>query len=342
MTARKLNRQQRWRIDKIQEERIARARKRADQAEDLIDEGNLEEERPGRVLAHFGTQIHVESLPADPRPARLQRCHLRANLPPLATGDLVIWQPARRDDQLGVVSALMPRHSLLERPDAQGRSKAIAANIDQLIIVIAAQPVSSDLAIDRYLVAAHAAGLQALLLLNKSDLAGAEDWARLERYRSLGYAALGLSARSGQVDALQPWLSDRISAFVGLSGVGKSSIVNALLPHISQNTQALSVRSGLGQHTTTTAQLFHLPHGGDLIDSPGIREFGLGLLSPAQILAGFPEIQNWQEVCRFRNCRHDHEPGCALTAAVEQGRLSAQRLASLRLLLATSTQDAPR
>ncbi len=334
MSTRKLNRQQRWRIDKIQEERIARLARREARAHSLLEEGGLAGERPGLVLAHYGTQVHVESLPDDPQGPCLQRCHRRANLPALATGDRVLWQPAALEDGIGVVSALLPRRSLLERPDGHGHSKPIAANIDQLLIVIAPQPTTRDLSIDRYLVAAHAADLQPLLVLNKRDLAEAADLARLDRYRHLGYDCLSLSARSGELDELRQILPGRVSAFVGLSGVGKSSLVNALLPDIQQVTRELSSHSGLGQHTTTTARLFHLPGGGDLIDSPGIREFGLGLLTGEQILAGFPEIASWRGRCRFRNCRHEHEPGCAFVAAVAAGELSQERFASLRSLLA--------
>ncbi len=339
MSARKLNRQQRWRIDKIQEERIARLAKREAHAHALLTQGDLAAERPGLVLAHYGTQVQVESLADDPHGYCLQRCHRRSNLPALATGDRVLWQPSPQEDGIGVVAALLPRRSLLERPDGQGHSKLIAANIDQLLIVIAPQPATRDLAIDRYLVAAHAADLQALLVLNKSDLAESADHERLARYRRLGYRCLSLSARNGTLDELRPLLPGHVSACVGLSGVGKSSLVNVLLPDIQQVTRALSSHSGLGQHTTTTARLFHLQGGGDLIDSPGIREFGLGLLSTAEILAGFPEIASWRGRCRFRNCRHDSEPGCAFVAACAAGELSEERFASLRSLLADASTD---
>jgi ribosome biogenesis GTPase / thiamine phosphate phosphatase len=341
MAKRHLTRRQNWRIQKIQEERSTRAGRRADQAEESLQGGDLGPEQQGLVIAHFGVQVDVEATEGA-LAGQVRRCYLRANLPVLVTGDRVVWRP---DNQAGgVIVAQLDRHTELMRPDFRGQLKPVAANVDQLVIVFAPLPTPHTNLIDRYLVAAEQAGLSPLLVLNKADLLKSGDYAELQRwlndYARLGYATLCLSAGSGDgLDDLRVALKDRISVFVGQSGVGKSSLINALLPGVDLRVGALSELTGKGTHTTTTARLFHFPAGGDLIDSPGIREFGLGHISHADLLEGFIEFRPFLGLCRFRDCQHLHEPGCALLNAVERGDISAGRMGSYRHILAGLSRD---
>lgn len=338
MSKRKLSRQQSWRISKIQQERSARAQRRGERGEEVLGAGELGAEQTGLVIAHFGTQVDVE---ADDGSTR--RCHLRANLDGLVTGDRVVWCAG---DTIGVVVAREPRHSELRRPDAYGKLKPIAANIDQILVVIAPFPEPHANLVDRYLVASEAVGIEPVLLLNKSDLLdqdpvlGARMQALLAIYPGLGYRLLEVSSQSGSLALLNQTLQDRISIFVGQSGVGKSSLVNALLPAADLRVGALSELRQKGVHTTTTAQLFHLPAGGSLIDSPGIREFGLWHMRREQVEQGFREFRPLLGHCRFRDCSHEHEPGCAILAAVERGSISPTRLASYRHIVTTLGQPA--
>lgn len=344
MSKRKLSRQQAFRVQRIQDERIARAGRRDAAAAALLESGELGAEEEGLVTAHYGTQIEVEALHGA-HAGQVFRCHLRANLETLVTGDRVIWQaPVATPDPaagtaapeaeaprqpLGVVTALRPRDTLLVRPDPYGKLKPVAANIDRILLVIAPFPDPSPLLVDRYLVACELTGIRPVILLNKADLvtpalAPALD-ALLAPYAAIGYETRRISAGTGQLADLSVLIGGRTVVFVGQSGVGKSSIVNVLLPDAAQKVAAISDSSRLGQHTTTTARLFHLPGGGTLIDSPGIREFGLWHIDEDQLLAGYVEFQPFLGSCRFRNCAHRQEPGCALREAVAAGQIDAGR-----------------
>jgi ribosome biogenesis GTPase len=337
MAKRHLTRRQNWRIQKIQDERTVRASRRADMAEESLIGGDLGPEQQGLVIAHFGVQVDVEAIEGS-HAGQIRRCHLRANLPAMVTGDRVIW---RADNQSGgVIVAQLPRVSELNRPDHRGQLKPVAANVDRLVIVFAPLPTPYTTLIDRYLVAAEQSGLSPLLILNKADLLLGGEFADirawLDVYAQLGYQVLELSASSGAgLDELQAALKGHISVFVGQSGVGKSSLINALLPGIDLRVGALSESSGQGTHTTTTAKLFHFPEGGDLIDSPGIREFGLTHISHEDLLEGFVEFRPFLGYCKFRDCAHLHEPGCALLNAVARGDISASRISSYRQILSS-------
>lgn len=331
MSKRRLTRKQAWRIEKIQQERTERARRRDDGAEAVLQAGNLGPEQDGVVVAHFGSQAEIEG--AD---GLRQRCHLRTHLEGLVTGDRVVWCAG---EPTGVVVARKTRQNALSRPDNCGNLKPIAANIDRVFIVIAPLPEPHANLIDRYLVAAEATGAHPVIVVNKTDLLetdaelAANMSGLLAVYPSLGYTPLPTHRGEDGLSQLIPALAGHTSVLVGQSGVGKSSLINALLPGVDLRVGALSGTRNKGVHTTTTAQLFHLSCGGSLIDSPGIREFGLWHMEREQIETGFIEFRPHLGHCRFRDCKHREEPGCALLAAVARGEISQQRFQSYRRIL---------
>ncbi|HKK56254.1 small ribosomal subunit biogenesis GTPase RsgA [Marinobacter sp.] len=336
MAKRRLNKQQQWRISKVQQERTARAARKEKAIDQQIEAGDLGPEQEGLIIAHYGQQLDIEALEGADT-GKILRCFVRANIDSLVTGDRVIWRMSGNDT--GVIVARCERSSLLQRPDNFGAVKPVAANIDHIILVIAPEPEPHDNLIDRYLVAAENTGIPAILLLNKADLVTDSNSESintlLDRYRALGYRVEQTSAQSGggKAAGVESLIAGQTCVFVGQSGVGKSSIIQTLLPDEAIRVGAVSESTGKGVHTTTTARLFHLTCGGNLIDSPGIREFGLWHMSPAEIEYGFREIRDLIGHCKFRNCRHLGDPGCAIQAAVDDGSVSPARLRSFHRIL---------
>ncbi|MES9945232.1 MAG: small ribosomal subunit biogenesis GTPase RsgA [Candidatus Thiodiazotropha sp.] len=321
MARRRLTKQQKNRIQAIQEKRRIRLDSKARQSlSEADDNPSLE----GRVVIRHGATLGVMD-----GQGKLFRCQTRQHIGHPVCGDWVIWQPV--DETTGVVTALQPRSSVLSRPDYSGRHKPLAANITQLVIVLAPKPEPSGYLLDQYLVTAETIGIPPLIAINKIDLLEGglehEFMQRFEAYSSIGYSVFGISAkREHGLDPLIERLKDETSILLGQSGVGKSSLINALLPSMQVETGRLSQATGLGRHTTSAATCYTLPQGGELIDSPGVRSFRLTDLSRQELERGFREFQPFLGQCRFHNCSHDHEPGCAIQAALERGEITAQRL----------------
>lgn len=280
----------------------------------------------GQIIAAYGRQFSVE-LPD----GACITCVTRGKKSGAACGDRVRIAPTSADQ--GVIESILPRQSLLYRSDAF-REKIIAANVTQIIIVLAAVPSFYEDLVNRCLVAAESAGIKALIVLNKADLLAetARAMETLQLYRDLGYSLLSLSAHH-DITPLLPFLEGETSVLVGQSGMGKSSIINALLPGIKLETREISQTLDSGKHTTTFARLYHLKPGSHIIDSPGLQEFGLHHLKPEEIDHAFIEFRPWLGRCKFNNCHHRSEPGCAVLAAVTAGSIHPRRLAAYHKLV---------
>ncbi len=344
MTKKKhLTQRQNDRIASNQQKRLDRMAKKAEKVDAALDSASFGEPEPGVVISRFGQHADIEDAHG-----AIVRCNIRRTVASLVTGDEVVWRRASQVQGAieGVVEAAHERRSVLTRPDFYDGLKPVAANIDLLIIVSAVLPSLSLNIIDRYLVAAEAMQIKPLLLLNKIDLLTAEQRTEVEQqldiYRKIGYEFLLLSAKTGEgMEQLHQYLQAGTSIFVGQSGVGKSSLVNGLMPEIAVYTQEVSEVSGLGQHTTTVARLYHLPKGGNLIDSPGIREFALWHLEADEVTWCFKEFRPWLGRCKFRDCKHGDDPGCALHHAVDIGEVSAERLENYHRILVSMAEDKP-
>lgn len=279
----------------------------------------------GLVTGSHGRQYLVE-LPG----GETLTCFPRGKRSTVACGDRV--GVLRTAAGQGVIESIGPRSSFLYRSD-QYRQKLLAANVTQIVVVLAAVPSFYEELLNRCLVAAEDQRIEALVVLNKCDMEAESAAARerLKLYESLGYRVLAMSAKQ-DVEPLRPLLANHASVLVGQSGMGKSTIVNALLPHARVETAEFSEALDSGRHTTTHAKLHHLDSGSMLIDSPGLQEFGLHHLGEQEIAAAFREFRPLLGSCRFHNCRHLVEPGCAIAQAVDQGRIDTTRLASYRRL----------
>lgn len=275
------------------------------------------ERQSGLVVAAFGRHCLVES------PDGTRRiCHPRGKKSAVVVGDQVDWQPSGDE---GSVEQVHERRNLFYRQD-ELRTKSFAANLDQVLVLLAADPEFSERQLARALIAAEAAGIEALIVLNKQDLQPAfgRAWARLDAYRRMGVTVLPLRLKSpdaeddGGLGALQQRLQGRTTLVLGPSGVGKSTLVNRLVPHAGAQTGEISRALNSGKHTTTSTTWYWVDdgHRTALIDSPGFQEFGLHHIEPAQLAQYMPDLRAALGDCRFYNCTHRHEPGCAVRAQV--------------------------
>ena len=277
----------------------------------------------GTIVAAFGRHYEIEL--AD---GRIATGYPKGKKSLLAVGDEVQLSPD------GQIMAHGERRSLLYRSDAY-RQKLIAANATQLLLVVATDPSFSDMLLSRALVAAEHQGLTTTIVLNKCDLTPALPAARrlLAPYIALGCRVVELSAKFDP-SPLLPLLAGESSVLVGQSGMGKSTLTNALVPGAAAATRELSTALDSGKHTTTYARRYKLPQGGTLIDSPGLQEFGLKHLTAQEIEFGFAEFRPFLGQCRFRDCQHDAEPGCAIKQALAEGIIHPRRLDHFRRLRA--------
>ncbi len=290
----------------------------------------------GIVLANYGRGVLVQSQ------ASTLHCALKGRKQRIVCGDRITWASAQSGGG-PTVEAVEPRRNLVERIDARGRPEPVAANIDRLAVVVAPEPAPDWFLVDRYWAGAHIKDIAALLIVNKSDLGTAALQAELSTYRALGLRCQEVASLTGEgIADLRAALAGSATLLVGQSGVGKSSIVNALAPAAAAQTAELT-RDVEGRHTTTTARWYRLGPAADctIVDAPGVRDFA----PPASIVRaaerGFVEIHEFGANCRFNDCRHMEEPGCAVRAAVSTGQIAARRYESYRRLCRLYEKLAP-
>jgi ribosome biogenesis GTPase len=275
-----------------------------------------------RVVAAHGRHAFIETDDGQ----RVQ-CHLRGRKSDLVVGDRVRWQPAGDE---GVIEAVEARDNLLFRQD-DWRTKSFAANLDQILLLVAGEPVFSESQLARALIAAESAGIAAHIGLNKIDKpSAAPARERLQPYRDMGVQVLEFALKAdpqGALALLQPLLRQRVTLVLGPSGTGKSTLINLLVPQAQAQVGEISQALNSGRHTTTSTLWYWLDaqRSGALIDSPGFQEFGLRHIDPAQLALLMPDLRAALGDCRFYNCLHRHEPGCGVRAAVERGEIAPQR-----------------
>ncbi len=283
----------------------------------------------GVVLASYGRGVLVQADDAQSG-AETLRCSLKGRNQRIVCGDRVSWtlQPGQEP----TIEAIEPRRNLIERIDARGRPEPVAANIDRLCIVVAAEPAADWFLVDRYWAGAALKDILTLLVVNKSDLDPAAIRPELDTYRRLGLSCLETAATEGSgIAALRTALGENVTLLVGQSGVGKSSLVNALTPAAAAQTAELT-RDTEGRHTTTTARRYRLQGGGAIVDAPGVRDFAPPATLQRAAERGFIEIHAAGAACRFNDCRHLEEPGCSVRSAVLAGEISVRRYESYRRL----------
>lgn len=311
----------RRRLSRQQQNRIRAAQQSRSESGDYRH-GLVVSHQGGQVLVELGREVAVE-------------CKIKSNLGAIVCGDRVSVETTDQGESR--VVAILERDNLLQRVDGFGQVRAVAANISRLFVCLAVIPEPNLLLLDQYLLSAEQQHIDACILLNKIDLAAdRQDPFDLQRiYRPLGYSIVATSVKSGVgMDAFRQLLRDQVSVLGGVSGVGKSSLTSWLLPGEEIRIGSLSEASEEGRHTTRSSRLYHLDGGGDLIDTPGVRGFSPFIDDSTPLATGFREIQETAAGCRFHNCLHREEPGCAVQAAVESGSIAAGRYQNYLKLLA--------
>jgi len=309
MSKRRINKQQSKRIELIQAS--YQQPSNSDQQDNYAGLVIMRHSRHAVIEDEQGNRIHSS---------------IRPHIDSLVAGDRVIWQ--KEGDNQGIVVSRLDRQSELGKVDGRGNVRAVAANITQLIAVFAPKPAMTWPLLDNYTIIAELLGLRLLIVLNKTDLHCDDIKIQLQNiYQKLDYRVLYTNNQESQSYlCLEDCLKNEVSVFVGQSGVGKSSLISTILPHEDTIiTGEISASSELGCHTTSNSRYYHLPNGGALIDSPGVREFSLGQLAKKDTLYGFREFRRLAHQCKFRNCNHLNSPGCEILRSVESGENSSQR-----------------
>ncbi len=295
--------------------------------------------RDAVVAATYGTRMRLRFDDGEQVDARIKGRKLK----PVA-GDRVAAEPLDNEADW-LITGIHARRNELTRPNLRGKIEILAANLDFLAVVSAATPRPDWFIVDRYLCAAELMQIDAAVVYNKADDGTVDDEARQElaTYAALGYLTPVCSAKSRRnLDAVSAMLAGHTAIIVGQSGVGKSSLINAIT-RSEQRTAEISASRGEGRHTTVNSVMLELPGGGFVVDSPGVRDYAPSIAEPADVEHGFREIHGLGAECKFSNCRHRHEPQCAVKSAVDAGNVSARRYESYRrMLLLTEQQDRER
>lgn len=291
------------------------------------------EGEPGHVVESYGRRVVVAGEDGGEYSCKLKRRDLD-----LVAGDDVMIFRAPGDDEWTVVER-RPRRNVFSRSDSRGRTESLAANIDQLVAVVARRPACDPYIVDRYLAGARQAGIAAILVVNKRDLpAAAEDLSFVGPLKATELPVLEVSARTGEgLESLVAQLTGRRSLFAGQSGVGKSSLLNALVGQPRRATGSLSTATGEGRHTTVSSAILRAPWG-EVVDSPGVRDYAPPVVPATEVQLGFAEISARAGGCRFLDCLHLREPQCAVRTAVESGEIDDRRYRSYRRLLNLNRQ----
>jgi ribosome biogenesis GTPase len=309
--------------------RLSRQQKRRIEANQQASSESRDHAR-GLVVSHQGGQVLVELDGGE-----IAECKIRSNLGVIVCGDLVSVEITEQHEHR--VIAVFERDNLLQRIDGSGQVRPIAANISQLIVCLAYSPEPNLFLLDQYLLSAEQQAIEACILINKTDLDTGDrvdPFGIIRIYAPLGYRIVATSARTGAgMDDFSALLRGERSVISGVSGVGKSSLTAWLLPQENIKIANTSVASEEGRHTTRASRLYHLPGGGELIDTPGVRGFNPYIDNSARIGSGFREIRDLAAKCRFHNCLHRNEPGCAVISALNAGGISASRYGSYLKML---------
>lgn len=286
-----------------------------------------------RVIESFGRRVIVETSEGERLPAELFGKRLSC----VCGDDVTVRPPSQQSGDVTKVVAVAPRRTLFARTESRGRTEPLAANVSLLATIVAPEPEPDPYITDRYLAGAALAGIPCLVIVNKVELPAAADpqfQALVHDYERAGYRVLSVSALHDEtVSPLRELMKSEVAILVGQSGVGKSTLTNSLAPESARATRTLSDSTGEGRHTTVSTALFKIRDGGELIDSPGVRDYAPPLVDDATVQVGWPEILALAPQCRFNNCMHLREPACAVLAAVSANEVSARRYESYKRLL---------